>query len=164
MSFESDVKKLQKMWDRGQDNTNKVSDSQNLQAIKEAQIGALPPAEIIIDSLTDIGGKFKDIQVLMAIPYVIKGFEWTISKVMPEVWIPSIRVTVGYNYPGGASFTNVQTFYNTALNVVPVSGSNGMVTATWDITLFLAAYDPTVTIPDFQAKLYFTLVDPSQLV
>jgi hypothetical protein len=161
MSFETDLKKLQKMWDNGQDNTNLLADAQMRQSIKKQQVKNLFPIQTVITNLNDIGGNYIDIKVLMTKPYLINGFQWTITQVLPESWIPMIRLEIGYN-ASGVVFNNIVTYMNKVVNVVPTF--NGMVIATWNINLFLCSYNTTVIIPDFQAKLYFTLIDPNLVV
>jgi hypothetical protein len=164
-SYESDVKKLQKMWDKGQDNTNNIQSLQQTQTIKEQQVISLPPIETVINNLNDLGGDYIDIKTLMTFPYQINGFNWQITYVLPESWIPNIRIDIGYNYQAGSgAFTNVVTYMNKVVGIVPVPNSNGLVQATWYVNLFLCAYNPQVVIPDFQAKLYFVLIDPSLAV
>ena len=163
MSYESEIKKVQKMWDKGQDLADQIAINQTNQDKKQNQadydIAAL---QNVVNNLTDLGGGYKPIKTLMALPYTINGFDWTISYTLPEWWIPQIRLEVAYNYNGNAPFDKVVTYLNKVISVVPAQ--NGFVTATWLVNWYLVCYDPTVIIPDFSAKLYFVLIDPSRIV
>jgi hypothetical protein len=160
MSFESERLKMQKMWESTKENQNLLNKAQSIQAPYVNDLGSLLPNQFEISALNQLGGDYQDIAVLMTTPYQVSGFQWTITKTLPEVWIPNLRIDVGYNWQGGDSaFDNMPCYFNKVLNLTP--STTGIVTATWNIGLFFISYDPTVVIPSFQAKLYFTLIDPS---
>lgn len=194
MSYETDLKKLQKLWEGSESNSKAITEAQIQQAHKQAQILGLPSRELLINQLLDIGGEWQGISTLMTTPYQIAGFKWQITKTIPESWIPNIRINIGYKYAGGDPFAGLQVFQNTTLQLGGDQGSTGgqivstgfsmpvfqmpsgyqgsaenskniptlerTVTVTWKINLAMAALG-TATIPDFEAKLYFTLIDPS---
>lgn len=165
MSYESELKKLQKLWDRGQDNANNIDYAQDRQFIKIQQIKAINTPPLTTKVLDEIGGPYKDISVFQTSPYLVSGFKWTITQTLPENWIPQVRIDVEYNYQGQlGDFSNIVTYFNKVLMVNPVPNSKSDVVAEWQVGLFLVAYDPTIKIPDFKAKLLFTLVDPSDAV
>jgi hypothetical protein len=160
MSFESDIKKMQKLWDGSQDNQNAIARANDIQITKKQQIIELNTPPLTTKVLDEIGGAYKPISVFMTKPYQVNGFLWTVTKLLPEDWIPMIRTGVAYQYTGAnTAFDKISTFYNVIVNVVPAP--NGLVLATWSVGLYCVSYDPTYPIPDFLAKLYFTLIDPS---
>lgn len=162
-SHETDIKKLQKLWDGGQDNTNNLDKANDIQVTKTNQITNIQTPELTTKLLRSIGGDFKNISILMTSPYTIKGFTWTITENLPEDWIPMLRIDVEYQYTGGnLDFNNIYTYLNKVLGIQPLP--NGFVAATWQIGLFLVSYNPAVNIPDFQAKLVFTFIPPSEAV
>jgi hypothetical protein len=162
MSFETDLKKLQKMWDNGQDNGATTDNAELAQALQDIVRQSLVPNNLTINVLEDIGGDYIDITSYMTDPYMVSGFQWKIAKVMPEVWIPQIRHGFKYQFTGSLSnFDQIQSYQNVALEVEPVNGLPGIVTATWNIAFYVVNYDPSKKVPDFQAKLCFTFVPPS---
>jgi len=160
MSFESDVKKMQKMWEATQANQNLLQNAQNIAASFVNGLQDLLPNGMSIAAINDIGGDFAPINVLMTTPYQINGYTWTITKTLPETWVPNVRIGIGYDYQGSESdFDNVNNYFNKVVSV-KVAG-NGNVTATWNIGVYWVGYDPANTLPVFSVKLYFVLVDPS---
>jgi len=160
MSFESDVKKLQKMWDATQNNQNLLQNAQNIAAPFVNGLQDLLPNGMSIASINDIGGNFQTISVLMTDPYQVSGTTWSITKTLPETWVPNVRIGIGYNYQGSESdFDNVNNYFNKVVSVK--DAGNGNVTATWNIGVYWVGYDPANTLPVFSVKLYFVLVDPS---
>ena len=163
MSYESEIKKFQKMWDGLQDNQRGNDFAQDASFTKQEQIDLINNPPLKTKILREIGGPFKDIKVLQTTPYLVSGFEWKITETLPESWIPQIRIDIEYNYQGKlGDFTNVITYLNKVLSVQPAAG--GLVTATWQVGFYLVSYNPTVLIPDFQAKLNFVLSSPSDAV
>lgn len=162
MSFESEIKKLQKLWDNGENNQNSIFDSQSIQFTKQQQIDDINSPQFTTKILQDIGGDYIPISSFMTYPYLVSGFKWKIVLTLPESWVPLIDITIGYNYTGlTTDFNNISTYYNKVINISPTTIGSNLVIATWNIGLFLVSYNPNNTIPDFSAKLYFTLIDPS---
>lgn len=161
-SFESDIKKLQKLWDGGQENVINADSAQKIAFMKKQQLEQILKPALNTKVLPDIGGDYKDIITMMTDPYNVSGFLWTITKTLPEDWIPLVKINIGYNYNGQiGDFSNIITYLNKVVTLNPSSNGNGDVTVTWQIGMYLVSYDPTVIIPDFQAKLYFLLISPS---
>ena len=160
MSFESERLKLQKMWEATEANKILLDKATSIQAPYVNDLGSLLPNQFEISALNQLGGDYQEIKSLMTTPYQVSGFQWTITKTLPEVWIPNLRVDVGYNFTGSDdAFDNMPCYFNKTLSLTP--STTGIVTATWNIGLFFVSYDPNNVIPSFQAKLYFTLIDPS---
>jgi hypothetical protein len=163
-SFETDRKRWQKMWDKGQSNDLKVDNAQQLLSDVDKQALDLMPSDFVVNYINSLGGDYIDITSFMTNPYQVSGFVWKISKTMPESWVQRIRAEILYNLSGAASasFTNMAVYQNINLALtVPDPSSPDIVTATWNIGFYIVSYDPTVIIPTFQAKLNFTFVPPS---
>jgi hypothetical protein len=162
MSFESDVKKFQKMWEATEANKNLLKNAQNITAPFVNGLQDLLPNGMTVSSINDIGGDFQTISVLMTDPYQVSGYTWTITKTLPETWIPNVRIGIGYDFQGSESdFDNVNNYFNTVVSVKPATDGSNNVVATWNIGVFWVGYDPTNILPVFDVKLYFVLVNPS---
>src|SRR5271169_4214450 len=101
-SFETDLKKLQKLWEKGQLNEIVIQTSQVNNSIKNNQIEELSPRVLQINTLTDIGQGYTNLVILgqNSGGYNVYGMNWIITANIPEAWIPFARFNVGYNAVG----------------------------------------------------------------
>lgn len=192
MTFETDIKKLQKMWENGQNNQNNIDDSYINQNIKKSQVIDLNASQQNFNKLVNLTTDWQNIVTLVPnvnpqpnpSQYPVSGFQWTITKQLPEIWLPMVRFAVGYNYlpntqtkyiiindiayPTNFSlFSSFQTQFTSVTSIVRTDPNNLIVTATWSINLIFTNlnYPETIypTVPDFQAKLYMILLNPNKI-
>lgn len=171
MSFETSLKKLQKLWDAGQENEFNLElarldlyvDSQN----KEN----LVPKITSFNRLEEIGGDYEPLNILVDsftgnISFQkVFGFQWKITiDNFPQDWIPFARPNVGMNWVGAEPvvnlFPDLQWFVE--VEEPPLVDNfghtipNKIAKVSWHVATSLS--EPTM--PDFKVKLYLTLISP----
>lgn len=163
MSFETDVLKLQKMWEETQANNQGLTDAHMIQKMQETMAKQnIVPRDFIVNYLNNIGGDYQGSTILMTAPYQVTAFTWQVIKTLPEAWIPLIRIDIAYNFVGSATaFNNVSSYLNKVLNVQKTA-TDGIVEATWNIGWYFVQYNSSDVLPSFEAKLLFSLIPPSQ--
>ena len=162
MTFETDLKKLQKLWDLGQANEFNLNFTQ-LKLVKYYQnITELPSKLTTITNLVDKGGTLQPIQLLLnqsplgnqISPTQVFGAEIdVIINNFPEQWIPFVRFNIGMD---NIQVLGTLTWFT---EFEPTSADGTIGKATWHL-----GYYVTESIPDFQFKMYLTFVNPNLLV
>lgn len=163
-SYETDIIKLQKLWESSQGNSFNLDFNQIETLIYNNQKIQLNPRINIINSIVDTGGQYQPVQLLINQPAIgtqtqdtnIYGavLSVTITNI-PEQWIPFVRFNIGTDMLQPID-EGTLTWFTEVENV----NTNGtLVKATWNLS-FIINYQPN----DFQFKIYLTFVNPTLLL
>lgn len=169
MSFETERKKVQKLWEGSQLNQFTIQVARTVNTIKGQQVQQLPPRVIQLNVLNDLGSDWiDDIAVVKFIdnngkPYADTiAFQWEITATLPEDWIPFARFNFAYDNSGGIDpFVNLQTNLQYFVGMNLTQPNPNLVAVTWYITMSVRAFGSHLP-SDFRGKLYFTLLNPNQ--
>jgi hypothetical protein len=163
MSYESDIKKLQKLWENSQDNGFTLEVTQVNLYKQNQNIEQLPPRIININNLVDQGGELQDVKLLVAQldgsvgSFKTTGMQWVITaNNIPENWLSMVRFEVGYQFTGDDPTTNTQ--FSWFVTFEPSLTDSTIGKATWYVTF------SALQTPDFKIKLYFVLLNPNLFV
>lgn len=178
MSFETEKRKLRKVWEDSQNNQFTIDISRTVNTIKGQQMEQLPSRVIQLNRLDDIGGGWIDDVAVIKFtdgnghPYADTiAFQWTITASLPESWIPFVRLNFAYNRPdhvdpfagqlvkfqyfvGMNELTGLDEFGFTIINPQKI------VNATWYATMSVGSVGANLP-KDFTGKLYFTFLNPN---
>lgn len=164
-SYETDVIKLQKLWESSQGNKFSL-DFTDLELAKyNDKTSQLIPRINNIRSLVDVGGSYQPVQLLLNQPALgnqteptqVFGalIEITINNI-PDQWIPFVRFNIGTDSTQNILQGQLTWF----TEVEEVNADNTLFKVTWHLGYFINASN----IPDFQFKIYLTFLNPTLLL
>jgi hypothetical protein len=178
MSFETDRRKMKKIWETSQDNQWAVDSARLVQGKREVQI---PFTEAKVVTI----GKFKSYSSEWT-PVAIKGVqhdgtysyravEFYVELTLPEKWVPYARMNLAYRRTD-----NVDIFDGTSIDIVtfcqvtdmspldefglPAPGRiSNLKKVRWCYAFAQNKYYDPPPWYDYEMKLFFTLINPSYL-
>ena len=169
MSFDTDLKKLQKLWDSGQSNKFIMDVTRTKLSKQGQQIEELNPRILDFSHIMDVGGKWEDIKILadqlggwIAQTEITNGFLWDIKLTnVPKNFIPMVRVNLGYDFLGVDPTADAQICQFVEINPSTNSFTPNIVTIIWHVAFVIPT---SVQPPDFNLKLYLTILNPNLFV
>lgn len=175
MSFETDIKKLQKLWENSQDNNLQIDSVTIIEGLKRRQIGQTIPILPSFNQIQDFNVDWADITVPISFDIVAGNYyllvQWEVVATLPDNWIPFARFQMGYRMSDSPiSSITIDPFqqsgntcrYNHTTQIEDIAGSV-LKKVTWNISFFVSNSDSTL-LNTFQTKLFFILLNPNNMV
>lgn len=174
MSFETDIKKLQKQWENTQDNQITIDVTRQNLGLQNENIVNLQPNIQDFKNIVYGSGGWQNVSLLadlinaggLAPNIPVVGYQWVIKVTnFPISWIPLARINIGYNYPftpaignigDPADQANIQWFSQ-------IAETNNTNTDLATVNFYVTFASVTNT-QDFTVRLYLVFLNPSSML